>query len=310
MNNSSSFNVTPSLASAACVCDYAMNSYIYVNNLAAAVVSALVAAFTAIGNAVVIVTVIRTASLHSPANILLCSLACGDFLVAVFSYSALVAFLVYSNASDCCLFEKMEPIHKYSLLLVFSSLVQVCVMCWDRFKATSHPLLYRSVASKKKITVITVTAWVAWLVNTSISGLVLPKEVMAVKLSLEVAISVIFLVTSQVLTSRAMRAHNHSVGDAIQQATAMAREKKMAVTVRWIIGASLLSGIPAIMYFVSLVVLGRDSLFCSLLSPWAKIALFSNSAVNPIIYFWRHKNMRSAASELVRPCLCPVAPPE
>ena len=127
-----------------------MNSYIYVNNLAAAVVSALVAPFTAISNAVVIVTVIRTASLQTPANILLCSLACGDFLVGVLPHPSLVAILLASNARmDCCLFGKLFPVHMYSLSVAFGSLIQVCVMCWDRFKATSNPFLYRSVVSKK-----------------------------------------------------------------------------------------------------------------------------------------------------------------
>ena len=310
MNNSSSFNVTPSLASAACVCDYAMNSYIFVNNLAAAVVCAPVAAFTAISNAVVIVTVIRTASLQTPANILLCSLACGDFLVAVLPQPILVAILLSSNAGmDCCLFGKLFMTHMYSTSVAFGSLVQVCVMCWDRLKATSDPLIYRSVVSKRKITVATVAAWVGWLCF-SIGTVFLPLNAKAVVCSLKVIAVFSFLVVSQVLTSRAMRAHNTSIAGAIPQATAMAREKKMAVTVRWIIGASFVSGIPAIMYFVSVVVLGRDSLFCSLLSPWVKITLFSISAVNPIIYFWRHNNMRSAALEVVRPCMCSVAPPE
>ena len=69
---------------------------------------------------------------------------------------------------------------------------------------------------------------------------------------------------------------------------------------------------PLIVYFVSAVIVGRDSLFPALLSPWAKIALFLDSAVNPIIYFWRHTSMRSAALALVRSqpdSLTPPPPP-
>ena len=310
MNNSSSFNVTPSLASAACLCNYTMNSYIYVNNLAAAVVSALVAAFTAISNVVVIATVVRTASLHSPASILLCSLACGDFLVAVLPHPILVAILVSSNAGmDCCLFGKLFAVHMYSMSVAFSSLVQVCVMCWDRYKATSNPFRYRSVVSKKKITVITVAAWVGWFCFI-VSTILLPRNAKAVLGSVKLTAVISFLVLSQFLTSRAIRAHNNSVGDAIQQTTAMAREKKMAVTVRWIIGASFISGIPAMVYLVSGVAIGRDSLFRALFSPWWKIGMLSNSAVNPIIYFWRHTKMRSAALNLVRSACSSVAPSE
>ena len=287
-----------------------MNSYIYVNNLAAAVVSAPVAAFTAISNVVVIVTVIRTASLHTPANILLCSMACGDFLVGALTQPGLVAILLSSNARmDCCLFEKLFTIHMYSMSVAFASLVQVCVMCWDRLKATSNPFHYHSVVSKEKITqVTTVAAWVGSFCGFTIIGAVLPQNGRVAVGSVQLVAVISFLVVSQILTSRAIRAHNNSVGDAVQQNTAMTREKKMAVTVRWIIGAAFVSCIPFKMYMVSTVVLGKDSLFPALLSPWAKIAFLSNSAVNPIIYFWRHKNMRSAASELVRACVSSVAP--
>ena len=305
MNNSSGFNVTPSLASAACVCDYTTNSYAYMNNLVAAVVSALVAPYTAISNVVVIVTVIRTARLHAPANILLCSMACGDILVAVFPQPVLVAFLVSSNARvDCCLFETLSTIHKFSMPVAFGGMVQVCVMCWDRLKATADPLRYRAVVSKKKMTVVTVTAWVAWFVNFALSGTFLPPEITPIKGGSAAAILFIFLVVSQILTSKNMRAHNSSVAKAVPRATAMAREKRMAVTLRWIIGTYLVSSSPLIVYMVSTAAIGGESLFSALLSPWAKFALFLNSAVNPIIYFWRHQNMRSAASELVGPPFC------
>ena len=311
MNNSTIFNATPSLASEACACDYKMNSHIYVNNLTAAVVCALIAAFTAISNAVVIVAVIRTANLHSQANILQCSMACGDFLVAVFTQPVLVTLLVSSNAKvDCCLFEKLFTVHMLSMTVAMGSLVQVCVMCWDRLKATFNPITYRTVVSKKKIIVITVAVWVAWFINIAIGPTVLPPGVKDVKVGVESAALFSFLVVSQVLTSRAMRAHNNSVAGAIPQATAMAREKKMAVTLRWILGASFVSCIPLVVYLVSGLVIGKDSLLCTLLLPWAKIALISNSGVNPIIYFWRHQNMRSAALEFVRPCISSVAPSE
>ena len=274
MNNSSSFSVAPLLAAAACVCDYTTNSYVYMNNLVAAVVSALVAPFTTISNAVVIVTVIRTASLHTPANILLCSIACGDFLVAVFPQPVLVALLVSSNARvDCCLFETLSAIHKFSMPVAFGGMVQVCVMCWNRFKATANPLRYRAVVSKRKITVMAVTGWVAWFVNMTIGTTVLPPEAKPIKGGLVVAVLFTFLVVSQILTSKAARAHN-SVNVAVPRATAMAREKKIAVTLRWIIGTSLVSSSPLILYLVSIAVTGQESLFSALLSPWAKLALF------------------------------------
>ena len=181
-----------------------MNSHAYVNNLAAVVVSALVAAFTAFRKVVVIVTVIRTASLHTPANILLCSLACGDFLVAVLPHPLLVAFLLSSNARvDCCLFEKLFKVHMISMTLALGSLVQVCVMCWDRFKATSNPLRYRSVVSKKKITVITVLAWVGSFCCIILAA-VISDDAKSVLGSLQLAAIVSFCTVFQIRTSRVM----------------------------------------------------------------------------------------------------------
>ena len=296
--NASSLNMSTSPGPAACICEDAMNSYTLVNNLLAAGVSALLAVFTAFSNVVVMVTVIRTASLHTQANILLCSLAFGDFLVAVFSLPLLVAILAPRNAGvDCCWHNSLDEIHSYSLVIVLGCTAQVCVMCWDRFKATNNPIRYRAEASNKKIILITVTAWVASIIDAAVTRLVvLPQEVKTIKMSVELAVMVIICLVYLLLSVKSVRI----VGDVVPQAIALAREKKMTVTLRWIIGAGFLSVFPLIVYFVSAVIIGRDSLFRALLSPWAKIALFSNSAVNPIIYFWRHASMRSAALALVR----------
>ena len=79
MDNASSLNMSTSPWSAASICEVAMNSYTLVNYLLAAVASALLAVFTAFSNVAVMVTAVRTASLHTQASILLCWLAFGDF---------------------------------------------------------------------------------------------------------------------------------------------------------------------------------------------------------------------------------------
>ena len=124
----------------------------------------------------------------------------------------------------------MNGIHSYSLVIVLGCMAQVCVMCW----AISNPIRYRAVASKKKIIVVTVTAWVASFIEAAVTRLVvLPPEVKTIKTGVEPAAMVTTCLVYLLLSVKSVRI----VGDAVSQATALAREKKRTVTLRWIIGA-------------------------------------------------------------------------
>ena len=100
----------------------------------------------------------------------------------------------------------------------------------------------------------------------------------------------------------AIRQHGHQVADAVasnqQRNVILRREKKVAFDM-FIVGIVLL-----ISFAPSLVVRSLQSpsflnLIYRYLFPWALFASFTSSYVNPVIYFWRNKELRTAMKSTV-----------
>ena len=100
----------------------------------------------------------------------------------------------------------------------------------------------------------------------------------------------------------AIRQHGHQVADAVasnqQRNMILRREKKVAMDMFIVAIVLLISFAP------SLVVksLESSSFLSSIypyLFPWAVSAAFMNSYVNPVIYFWRNKELRIAMKSAV-----------
>ena len=240
-------------------------------------------------------TVAKTRSLQRPANILLSSLALSDLLVGAVAQPALIARSLFQNIGDCCLYDKVGKMwYPVIPLLALNSFVQICVMSWDRFKAVSSPMIYRSTATNKKTLAVTVMAWLSWVIARSFIA-----RLSNLLKSLCVASLLMTIAVTHVATIRAIRRRKSEIVDinASEERTAFAREKKMAVTLRWILAITVLSICPQILIGLLIGIRGAASL--APLQPWGMLLMCLNSSLSPIVYFWRHKNMRSAALRML-----------
>ena len=288
----------------ACQCNHTIAPESYYSNAAVVAISIPIAVFAIFTNGIVIVTVARTRSLHRPANILLSSLALSDLLVGATVQPAMIAILLSLNAGGSCCPSNVAPsrLVMEALLPFFgiNPFVQICVMSWDRFKAVSSPMIYRAEVTNKKALVISVMSWLAW-VALFVCIRIVPRSFTRVFLIAAGASVVTFIVVIQVCTIRAIRRRNAQIADinASVERNAFAKEKKMAVTLRWILALNLLSFCPQILYSISALINGEVTATHKLLFPWVRLMLCLNSSLGPIVYFWRHKNMRSAALQLL-----------
>ena len=117
-----------------------------------AAVNAPCAIFAFLCNLAVIVTVTKNPSLQRPCNILLCSLACTDFLTAVIAQPMLVVWrLILPNARESYSHQLwiFYTFHNFCSFTVGLSFVIVIIMSFDRHYALSKPLIYNSEASKE-----------------------------------------------------------------------------------------------------------------------------------------------------------------
>ena len=296
------YNVTPSTTPTCGECNLTMSPAVYNSNAVAITVNVAVALFAVVSNAVVILTVAKTRRLHRPANILLCSLALNDLLVGLVVHPLLIALLIACNSCECRAYSTFYRAFSYVLPnIAVGSCVHVCVMCWDRYKAVSSPLEYRATVTNKKMLVISVLSWMAWLAIVQLTRLpprFISRSIAVITLLSFVAICVV----SQTATLKAMRRHGNQVAAATQSGNRFAREKKMAITLRWILTIFLLSVVPQLAFLPVIDVFGAMAPIVEVLRPWVRLALLSSSSLNPALYFWRHVAMRNPAKQLLKCC--------
>ena len=124
----------------------------FINIVLLAAVNAPCAIFAFLCNLAVIVTVTKNPSLQRPCSILLCRLACTDFLTAVIAQPMLVVWrLILPNARESYSHQLwiFYTFHNFYSFTVGLSFVIVIIMSFDRHYALTKPLIYNSEASKE-----------------------------------------------------------------------------------------------------------------------------------------------------------------
>nr|XP_020740039.1 trace amine-associated receptor 6-like [Odocoileus virginianus texanus] len=119
------------------------------------------------GNFLVMTSVLHFKQLHSPANFLIASLACTDFLVGVtvmpFSMVRSVESCWYFGARFCALHSSCD------VAFCYSSLFHLCFISIDRYIAVTDPLVY---PTKFTVSVSGVCISISWILPITYSGAV------------------------------------------------------------------------------------------------------------------------------------------
>ena len=119
------------------------------------------------GNFLVMISVLHFKQLHSPANFLIASLACADFLVGVtvmpFSMVRSVESCWYFGARFCALHSSCD------VAFCYSSLFHLCFISIDRYIAVTDPLVY---PTKFTVSVSGVCISISWILPLVYSGAV------------------------------------------------------------------------------------------------------------------------------------------
>ncbi|XP_068933248.1 trace amine-associated receptor 7a-like [Petaurus breviceps papuanus] len=92
------------------------------------------------GNLLVMISILHFKQLHSPANFLIASLACADFLVG----ATVMPFSMVRSVESCWYFgESCCKFHSYfDASFCYSSIFHLCFISIDRYVAVTDPLVY------------------------------------------------------------------------------------------------------------------------------------------------------------------------
>uniref|UniRef100_A0A8C2VNV4 Trace amine-associated receptor 8a-like n=1 Tax=Chinchilla lanigera TaxID=34839 RepID=A0A8C2VNV4_CHILA len=120
------------------------------------------------GNLLVIISVLHFKQLHSPANFLITSLACADFLVGI----AVMPFSMVRSVESCWYFgAKFCTLHRCcDAAFCYSSLFHLCFISMHRYMAVTDPLVY---PTKFTVSVSGICIAVSWILPMMFFGAVI-----------------------------------------------------------------------------------------------------------------------------------------
>ncbi len=274
--------------------------YVYVIlYLAAAAVSLL----TVCGNLLVIISVSHFKQLHTPANILILSLAVSDLLVGVavmpFHLSWLIESCWISGPGMCSVFNFV------TFQATSVSVHTVALIAVDRFLALSTPFLYSEKISPSVNCKATLFNWLFSLiyniillfVNGNFTGVTCPGKCLYIidEISSLIDLLIVFLMPCTLIiilythvfvivkrhasAIRALQVHN-STGTSKNRVSDKS-ERKAAILLGILVFVFLLCLLPY--YIFSLTNFLRDDSFSNVINS-VLILFYLNSSINPLIY--------------------------
>ena len=272
-------------------------SYHYDLNISIIVINTPFAIFAVLSNLLIVITIGKSQELRVPANILLGSLAVTDLLVGLITQPLFITWrLMLHYPSTICNSEVVHSLYECFLhLCAGGSFLSLAYLSTDRFLAVSKPLHYRANVTTTQAARNMVILWLAWIGIVVLRYSGIDEETNQTITSVIAGTLVIYLVAAQI--ALIVRVKRNSIHDLLSEgnATVIAskREARIALTIVYIFLALLVFLLPAV---VVQIVLGFTSSNKSKTELNLAIsALLINSSVNPLIYFWRGRDLRKAA---------------
>ena len=272
-------------------------SYHYDLNISIIVINTPFAIFAVLSNLLIVITIGKSQELRVPANILLGSLAVTDLLVGLITQPLFITWrLMLHYPSTICNSEVVHSLYECFLhLCAGGSFLSLAYLSTDRFLAVSKPLHYRANVTTTQAARNMVILWLAWIGIVVLRYSGIDEETNQTITSAIAGTLVIYLVAAQIALIVSVK--RNSIHDLLSEgnATVIAskREARIALTIVYIFLALLVFLLPAV---VVQIVLGFTSSNKSKTELNLAIsALLINSSVNPLIYFWRGRDLRKAA---------------
>ena len=259
-----------------------------------------------LGNALVLAAIIRTPSIRStPHMIMLCSLAVSDFLVGLIAQPVYIT----QQLSEVHSVMMLQAVKQTGFSLCGVSLLTMTVLTVDRFLALHYHMRYASLVTESRVKYSLV---MIWLTASSVAGLYFLNERVHSFLSAAVTIFCLFTCTFGYLrifcVVRRHQIQIHAHQQAVQSFNA---ENNLNMTNMTPLKRSALNTFVfyitlTVCYFPMYVLLTLGLSHKDRKTEWdfASTLVFFNSCINPFLYCWRLRKLRTAVVKTARQMLC------
>ena len=275
-----------------------------VTNLVVLPLDTLLALLSVTSNSLIFLAVQRRRSIQRPSMLFLCSLSISDAIWAIMSAINNTKFFIFKNV---CPKELIEAEVFVASLCFYSTLGSLAVISYNRLLAVNNPWRYRSHATRSLAIKQIILVWVIGAILSVPVAIAWKNDsalLFSIVLYIEGALSVCYvlpIIGCQIgirIASCRHRASMHSYAGPMR--TVLEREKKLANTVALILLVLCFCLLPAVIApNVVYQIAGIDPREAT---PFYYIFITLNGLLNPLVYYGRNEDVRTAVRSLIR---CP-----
>ena len=249
------------------------------------------------GNVLLLFAIRRTPSMGFPSKILLFSLALSDFLVGLIVQPSFALHKLLEHKLAACVVGFIYDFSSGHLSLV--SLLTMVFISLDKFMALHLKLRYRAVVTYKRALIVVAIIWMI-SIPWSASYLFLPRlyyllVISIIPLSFFIT-SVVFIQIYTVLRRQQNQLMAHSRKDSIN----MSLYRKSVTNMLYIYCALLVAYFPVWLVLLIRIIHGQTTKILQNATELGLLVVLINSTVNPMLCFWRIREIRVAAKDLLK----------
>ena len=256
-----------------------------------------------IGNALVLAAILRTPSIRSTSMIMLCSLAVSDLLVGFVAQPLYIADELQRLKKEDFLLYRLSAM--IGFLLCGVSLGTMATISVDRYMALHYHMRYAALVTKSRVRC---TLGIIWLIVFSSLGFYLwNKFVYHLMAGIFTALCLAICTFSYIKIYTIVRQHHLQI-KAQQQSVESSNTGNMNMLrlKNSAINTFIFYICMTVCYFPYVVLL---TMFGTIYKDWktewtfATTLVFMNSSINPILYCWRLRELRTAVLRTIKQLL-------
>ena len=265
-------------------------------------------------NVLVIIEVKQRKELQRASNILLSSMAVTDLLVGSLCVplSAVVGLLVsYQLLTDHYICKLDFVTISVTITLTACSIFHLTMIAWERYVAIRKWIDYRVIVTRSRLKKLAIIAWVSAIVTVSPAHFTMALTGMLRENEMVLALDIFFIILSVLVMSTlgliiyfyvmvylGVRKRKLSQIRQVSDLVNAKLEQRVAVTTTLVTVALILS------FFSNAVIGMLEGVYPVLRKRFVgdlkATLLYTNSVVNPLIYYYRDCRFRNAVLELLR----------
>ena len=255
---------------------------------------------TTILNTVAICAIMKTSSLSRNFKTLLLSLAVSDLGIGLLAQPMYVAYLAMDSTQKNETTETYDVIYITTLIPInfffYASFFSVMALCVDRVLAIQLHLRYQELVTYKRVAIGVISIWVISAL-ISLIRLFIPKNIMYVifvVISYACIINVTSLSVKLYLTLR-RHINQNQVPQVAQtgQGESVQRKRKSAMASLFVYLVFIVCYLPNICCLFIIAAIPEPRINVRLLGFYTLTLSFLNSTLNPLIYYWKMKQIRN-----------------